>query len=107
MARHEGLIDDVTESEFESCGEQKRVKILRDRDIIKSETKEAFDLIRETRREYLHFISKDHSFALEDALKVYAKATSLLVDLVGQEFKDGAWVPKPSFGRYLRKHGLL
>jgi len=35
MASDEGIIADVTDSEFESCGQHGRVKILRERDIIK------------------------------------------------------------------------
>jgi hypothetical protein len=107
MARNEGRVVDVTSDEFERCGQQKRVKILRERDIIDQETNEAFDLIRQVRRNYLHFISQDHSPVSEGALQVYAKSIWLLVNLVGQEFDKGAWVPKPSFARYLSKHGLL
>jgi hypothetical protein len=69
--------------------------------------KRGFDTIREIRRKYLHFMSKDHSLVFEDAVQAYAKSIAILVDLVGQEFENGAWVPKPSFARYLRKHGLL
>ena len=107
MARDEGRAADVTMDQFEHCGQKERVKILHGQDIINQETKEAFDLIRDIRRRYIHFISKDHSLVFEDALRVYAKSISLLIDLVGQEFHNGAWVPKPSFERYLTKHGLL
>jgi hypothetical protein len=107
MAHDDGLVADVTKNEFEGCWQQKRIKILYDRDIIDQRSKSAFDIIRKARNRYLHFISKDHSLIFDDALQVYARSMSLLVGLVGQEFKEGAWVPKPSFARYLRKHGLL
>jgi hypothetical protein len=107
MARNDGLMIDVTENEFESYGQQKRVKTLRDQEIISQEATSAFDVIRENRRAYLHFISKAHSFVFDDALESYTKSMWLLVDLVGQEFKDGALILKPSFARYLRTHGFL
>jgi hypothetical protein len=107
MAENDGVIIDVTENEFESYGQQKRVKRLRDRNFISQEAKSAFDVIRENRREYLHFISKTHSHVFDDALKSYTKSMWLLVDLVGQEFKNGALLLKPSFARYLRAHGFL
>ena len=107
MAHDDGLIADVAKDEFEGCLQKKRVRILYDRSIIDQKTKSAFDLIRDVRNRYLHLISEDHSFVFDDALRVYARSISLLVGLVGQEFRNGAWVPKPSFARYLRKRGLL
>jgi hypothetical protein len=107
MARDDKIIVGIGEAEFERKGQKDRIKILFERDAINQETKGAFDLIREIRRRYLHFITKKHSRVFDDALHVYGKSTWLLVDLVGQEFHSGAWVPKPSFARYLRKHGLL
>jgi hypothetical protein len=107
MASDEDRAADLTIDEFESRRQQERVKILHKLELINLEIKAAFDTIRNTRRKYLHFMSKDYSSVFEDALQVYTGSIVILVDLVGQEFENGAWVPKPSFARYLNKYGLL
>ncbi|MGH6895868.1 MAG: hypothetical protein ACREJ5_04895 [Geminicoccaceae bacterium] len=107
MANDDGRAGGVSTDEFESQWQHERVKILHTLGIINQDVKEKLDIIRKERRKYLHFISKDHSLVFEDALRVYANSITILVDLVGQEFDNGAWVPKPAFARYLRKHGLL
>jgi hypothetical protein len=107
MARDEDRAADLTMDEFESRWQQKRVTILHKLGLIDQQVKLAFDTIRKTRSKYLHLISKDHSLVFEDAVEVYSSSIRILVDLVGQEFENGALVLKPSFARYLRKHGLL
>jgi hypothetical protein len=106
MACDEGRGAGLTNDKFERCGQEKRVEILRERAIIDQDTSEDFDMIRKVRRKYLHFISQEHALISEDAVQVYAKSIRLMVKLVGQEFVKGAWIPEPSFARYLSKHGL-
>ena len=65
---------------FEKLGQERRIKILLAYQQISKQSKDSFDEIRETRRRYLHFWSKDRTPDEEqkDALKVFHKVISLM-----------------------------
>ena len=73
--------------------------------IIDEETKNDFDLIRNTRRKYLHLWSQDHNSLPSDARAVYNSAVFLVVKAIGQEIRDGKLLINPALVKYLARTG--
>lgn len=91
---------------FEKLDQYRRVEVLRAYGIIDDQLKTAFDVIRTTRRKYLHLWSHDLASAPVDALKVYNAAILLVVRAIGQDIKDGGIVLNPALVKYLQRSGL-
>ncbi len=94
-------------STFERLGQERRVAILRTLGLIDDATRICFDHIREVRRKYLHFWSKDHGSIENDATAVYGDAITLVVGLIGQDIQDGRLKLNEPFVKYLKSRGLV
>jgi len=69
--------------------------------------KQAFEVIRTTRRKYLHLWSQDHTTLPADAVAVYHAAVSIVVRAIGQDFEAGKIRLNPALVEYLEKSGVL
>ena len=92
-------------SPFEKLSQYRRVEILRAYEIINDESKDAFDLIRTRRRKYLHLWSQDHDTLPKDAVSIYNAAVSIVVNVIGQDIKDGKILLNPALVKYLERSG--
>ena len=92
---------------FERLSQARRVQILERHAIIGSDVVADFDMIRQTRNNYLHRWSHDHSSVSRDAVKCFQAAISLVIGAVGQEFDDGRAVLRPALVKYLEREGLF
>ena len=92
-------------STFELLGQHRRVDVLSAYGLIDDEVKRSFDLIRTTRRRYLHLWSKQHNELPKDAVEVYHAAVTLAIYVIGQDVTDGKIVLKQAMVKYLEQTG--
>ena len=93
-------------SSFEKLGQERRVSILKVYKLIDEETFDAFNLIRLTRKKYLHFWSQDHRTIKNDSIKIYEATYLIIIKIIGQEIRDGKIYYNPHFLSYLKKKGF-
>jgi hypothetical protein len=93
-------------SSFEKLSQERRVKVLRAFDMIDSQIEAAFDVIRTTRRKYLHLWSQDHEKLPNDAVVMYDKAVYIVSRVIGQNVIEGKIQLNPALVQYLRKQGM-
>jgi hypothetical protein len=94
-------------SGFEKLGQERRVAILNAYNLIDDKVKSYFDTIREIRRQYLHLYSKNYTRLAPDAVKVFNTAAAIVVEVIGQDIKDGKIILKPALLTYLHKKGIV
>ncbi len=94
-------------SAFERLPQARRVAILRSYDLIDETLGEAFDLIRQRRRRYLHLWSQDHAALPGDAIASFQAAVQIAVSAIGQNVKDGKLVLNPALVKYLERAGMF
>lgn len=92
--------------EFEKLDQSRRVHVLFAYGIIDDTARQNFDLIRTTRRKYLHLWSQDHEALPGDAVKVYHASVSLVARAIGQGVAEGAVALNPALVKYLEKAGI-
>lgn len=92
---------------FENLGQKRRIQILEELGLIKQESVKAFQDLRQIRRRYLHFFSKDHARAANDARKAYEYALIVVAAVLGQTVTDGRIQLRPDLMEYLREHGVV
>ena len=83
------------------------MQILQRDAIVASDVVAHFDMIRQTRNNYLHGWFHDHSSVSRDAVKCFQAAISLVIGAIGQEFDDGRAVLRPALVSYLEREGLF
>lgn len=88
---------------FEKLSQARRVSILHAYGMIDDRLKEAFDLVRERRRRYLHFWSQEHDDLPGDARAVFGAAVLVAVSAIGQNLQEGKLVLNPRFVKYLER----
>jgi len=93
-------------SSFERLGQDRRVAILHAYNLITDEVKSHFDAVRNARRGYLHFYSKEHERLPAEAVEVYRAATELVTSIIGNTFRDGKVVLAPALVAYLESRGM-
>ena len=93
-------------SEFERLDHRRRVDILFVLGTIRAEQKANFDHVRDRRRKYLHLYSHDDISVQSDARTVFLATVELVVDIVGQDMRDGVVMLRPELVAYLRDRGL-
>lgn len=91
---------------FEKLDQNRRVEVLSAYGMIDEQTKQAFDLIRTTRRLYLHLWSQDHERLANDAVAVFQAAVLLVVRVIGQDVRDGKIILNPALTKYLERTGV-
>jgi hypothetical protein len=94
-------------SSFEKLGQERRVEILLSYNLINDEMKSHFDVIRKIRRQYLHLYSKDYTSLAPDAVKAFNASVAIVVEVIGQDIKEGKIILKPAMQTYLLKKGIL
>jgi hypothetical protein len=72
----------ISRRKFEQLGQKQRIRLLRRLNAIPKEFAELADTVREIRREYLHFLTKDYVTLEEDAFKVYTATFRVIKSLV-------------------------
>jgi len=90
---------------FEKLGQERRIKTLRFFNIISQETEDKFHKIRNIRRKYLHLWSQDHQRVSTDSIEIFKATTSIVAEIIGQDFIYGRIKINPSILRYLEKTG--
>lgn len=93
-------------SRFERLGQDRRVSILKAYNLIDDELKASFDIIRDKRRLYLHFYSQDYSHLAPNAVEVFNATVKIVVEIIGQDIRDGKIILKPAMLNYLKKKGI-
>ncbi len=94
-------------STFEKLGQERRVTILYGYGLIDVSIKQSFDLIRTKRRRYLHLWSQDHDTLSRDAIDCFQAALKLVIYVLGQDIRDGIFILRPAFIKYLERKGLF
>jgi hypothetical protein len=95
-------------STFEKLSQARRVSILHAYGMIDEQLKEAFELIRERRRRYLHFWSQNHDDLPADARAAFNAAVLVTVSAIGQSLQEGKLVLNPRLVKYLERFdGLI
>ena len=74
--------------------------------IIENETKTNFDLIRTTRKKYLHLWSQDHDTLPDDAMRTFNAAAAIVVKAIGQDIREGKIYLNPALIKYLQRKGV-
>jgi hypothetical protein len=92
-------------STFERLGQERRIRILSAYGLAGKEALAQFDIIKESRRKYLHLWSQDHDSLPQDAVKSFHSAVYLVLETIGQNFKDGMLVLNQRLVKYLERHG--
>jgi hypothetical protein len=95
----------ISEQEFEKMGQQNRVRTLWKSQVIDNPMKLNFDLVRTTRRKYLHLWSQDHGVLPRDAVAVFNATVLIVVNAFGLGVQQGKLAIKPSVISYLKKSG--
>ena len=93
-------------SNFEALGQKARVAILRSHNLIDDTLKSALDTVRDKRRLYLHFFSKEHGNIQTDAAQVFNATVKALIGVVGQEIKKDGVMINPKLLKYLESKGV-
>lgn len=94
-------------SRFEKLGQERRVAVLRAYNLIDDDLKSHFDKIREKRRQYLHLYSQDHDQLAPDAIEVFNATVTIVVNVIGQDIRDGKIILKPALLKYLEERGIV
>lgn len=97
---------DLFGSRFEKLSQERRVRVLDAYGLARPGDKQDFDIIRTTRRRYLHLWSEDHLQLPSDAVKMFHAAVSLVVRVIGQDTEDGKVILNPKLVVYLQRKGL-
>ncbi len=94
-------------STFEKLGQDRRIKVLRAHGMIDEGARAAMELIKNTRRKYLHLWSQDHDSIASDAVKCFKAALGLVMGLIRQDLHNGAADFDPRLTDYLLRTGTV
>lgn len=92
---------------FEKLGQERRVSILSAYNLIDSNLKGCFDLIREIRRHYLHIYSYPHTDISNDALEVFTASIQIVTSILGLGIREDKFILNPLLLKYLEDRGLI
>jgi hypothetical protein len=93
--------------DFERCGQEQRVKILKECGMIDDIKKGYYDLIRDKRKKYIHYWSTNHKSIAKDSLVTYKKSLQLVYSVIAQEIRDNSFVVNSDMQNYLRRMGAI
>lgn len=91
-------------SSFEKLGQERRVEVLAAYDLIDAGLKQSFDLIRTSRRKYLHLWSADHATLESDAITCFKAAVLIVVSTLRLNIDNGKLVLRDEVLKYLAKN---
>ena len=92
---------------FEKEGQAVRTKKLLKFGLISSDVKEKFDQVRNTRREYLHFITKSNLNIAPDAKIAFDNTLDIVLYILGLSVNNGKMILHQDVIDYLDKKGLI
>lgn len=92
-------------SPFEKLSQDRRVKVLQAFNIVDNDITSAFEVLRLTRRKYLHLWSQDHEKLPGDAVVMYDKAVFIAAKVIGQNIIGGKIQLNPALVTYLKRSG--
>jgi len=93
---------------FEKIGQDQRVRFLNALGFLDDNAVKSFDIIRECRREYLHFLSKDLENVAPDAKKTFDATLEIVVKILGVRIGEpGKMVLNQNIIEYLESKGLV
>jgi len=101
------LQNDLLGSAFEKLGQDKRVKVLSALSLLTPSQKEHFDLIRTTRKKYLHLWSSAHDNLSEDDKSCYSAALALVSEQIGGIADGGHFNVPAKLSAYLVERGVI
>lgn len=88
---------------FEKLGQEKRIQVLCEFELLSEELARDADAVRKIRRQYLHFLSKSYSRIEKDAEDAYKASFRLIKSLVDLPIGDGKFVIPNHLAKYLEK----
>jgi hypothetical protein len=97
--------DEISGQAFEKMGQKNRVRTLWNSGVINEKVKSNYDLVRTSRRKYLHLWSQDHDILSRDSVAVFNATVLIVVNAFGLGIENGALSVKPSVISYLKKTG--
>jgi len=104
----ESIIKKLYNRSFEKLGQDQRVKFLNALGFLDDSLVKEFDIIRECRREYLHFLSKDLDDVAPDAKKAFDATLEIVVKILGLRIGEpGKMVLNQNVIDYLESKGLV
>lgn len=92
---------------FENFGQFQRTKKLFEFGLIDADVKSKFDFVRKKRNEYLHRLSKTHSYATPDAKEVFSSTLDISLKISGLSIKSGKAIVNQKIIDYLDKKNLV
>ena len=102
------VVKKIYNRKFEKLGQEQRVNFLNALGFLKDSLVENFDIVRETRRQYLHFLSKDISGIAPDAKKAFDATLDIVVSILGLRIGEpGKIVLNQNVIDYLNSKGLI
>ncbi|GAI40203.1 unnamed protein product, partial [marine sediment metagenome] len=91
-------------STFEKLGQEKRIQVLYEIELLSGELAKDADAVRKIRRQYLHFLSKSYSRIEKDAEDAYKASFQLIKSLVDLPVgNDGKLIIPEHLTNYLSK----
>lgn len=93
-------------AQFERKGQKGRVDHIMRMQCIPINLRVPFDTVREVRRSYLHFYTKDISDLKRDALKCYRACCVLVSSILPHHFTGQGFQLSPALLEYLKKKGI-
>lgn len=90
---------------FEKMGQKNRVRTLWKSGVIDGQMKSNYDLVRNTRKKYLHLWSQDHDILPRDSVAVFNATVLIVVNAFGLGIEKSTLSVKPSVISYLKKTG--
>jgi len=93
--------------EFEKLGQEQRIRFLHTLEIIDDEAKEQFVTVKNIRKQYLHFLSKEHEQINPDAKKVFDTTLKLIRWTLGITIVDGKITLSEDVLNYLKEKNLI
>jgi len=97
----------VSNKDFESWGQSRRVDLLKKLGYVPPMECQWFELLRETRRKYLHWFSTEEPDPAGDALKCYRFACGLVSWVIGDRYNRPGMELNPALWDWLEHKGLL
>ena len=104
----EDVVKELYNRKFEKLGQEQRIKFLHALGFLHDDLVKKFDIIRDCRREYLHFLSKDLENIAPDAKKAFDATLDIVVTILGVRIGEpGKMVLNQNVIDYLDSKGLV
>ncbi len=103
----EDVVKKLFGRKFEKLGQESRIRFLQALGFLDDELVKNFNTIRDCRREYLHFLSKDIANIAPDAKKAFDSALDIVIKILGVRIGEpGKIILNQNIVDYLNSKGL-